>query len=68
MQQGTIGSSTTYNCWLWDDARVSSSTFNNGAGSNFTSTYTYDGLGRLASVYIADGRARTVTFTNNPNG
>ncbi len=51
---------------------MSSSTHdsNTGSGSNplFTSTYSYDGLGRLASVYIADGRPRTVTFTNNPNG
>ncbi len=68
----TTASSTSYSYVWWDEARVSSSTHdsNTGSGSNplFTSTYSYDGLGRLASVYIADGRPRTVTFTSNPNG
>ncbi len=68
----TTASSTSYSYVWWDEARVASSTHdsNTGSGSNplFTSTYTYDGLGRLASVYIADGRPRTVTFTSNPNG
>jgi YD repeat-containing protein len=67
-----VNSSTSYAYGLWDDARVWTSTYDSdtGSGSNplFTSTYSYDGLGRLASVSIADGRPRTVTFTNNPNG
>jgi LysM repeat protein len=40
----------------------------NEPGSVWTSTYTYDGNGRLTSVGIADGRPRTVSFINDANG
>ncbi len=60
--------STTYSYAIWDDARISGTSYNNGQGATHTSTYYYDGLGRLASVQIADGRARTVSFASNPNG
>ncbi len=60
--------STTYSYAIWDDARISGTSYNNGQGATHTSTYYYDGLGRLASVQIADGQARTVSFASNPNG
>ena len=60
--------STTYSYATWDDLRISGTSYNNGQGATHNSTYYYDGLGRLASVQIADGRARTVSFASNPNG
>jgi len=36
--------------------------------TNYTSTYSYDGIGALSSVQINDGRPRTVTFTTDLNG
>lgn len=68
----TTGSSTSYAYAIWEDARVSSSTYDSdtGTGSNaqWISTYHYDGAGRLASVKIDDDRDRTVSFASNPNG
>jgi hypothetical protein len=56
----------------YDEARVASSTHDadTDSGSNpvWTSSYHYDGLGRLASVGIADGRPRTVSFASAPGG
>jgi YD repeat-containing protein len=64
--------STSFSYAMWGDAQVSSSTHDSdtGSGSNalWTSTYYYDGLGRLGSVDIADGRRRSVSFASNPGG
>jgi YD repeat-containing protein len=64
--------STTFSYIWYDDARVSSSSYDGDTGSSsnpiFTSTYAYDGIGRLASVDIADGRRRTVSFAYTPEG
>ncbi len=59
--------------YVWyDDARVSSSSHDadtdSGSDPVWTSAYHYDGLGRLASVGIADGRPRTVSFASAPGG
>ncbi|HEX8222848.1 MAG TPA: LysM peptidoglycan-binding domain-containing protein [Allosphingosinicella sp.] len=38
------------------------------SSSTHTTTLTYDGSGSLSSIYIGDGRPRSVTFVNDANG
>ena len=54
----------------WDDARLSSSSYNPDTYYSTTqaSTYAYDGEGRIAYVDIADGRRRTVSFASAAGG
>jgi YD repeat-containing protein len=63
---------TDYSYTWRDGAQVASTTFDSDTGSSsnpvWTSTYAYDGLGRLASVRIDDGRPRTVSFASTPEG
>jgi hypothetical protein len=63
---------TSYTHAWRDNALVSSSSHDgdtdNGSNPLFSSTYAYDGRGRLASVNIADGRARTVSFASSAEG
>jgi len=49
----------------FDGGRVGSSSFNTGTGSVFTSTYSYDGLGRTTKVVVADGRHHTVSIASS---
>ena len=68
-----IPDTSTTNSYAWyDGAQLATSSFDSdtGSGSNtiFVSTYAYDGLGRVASVDIADGRRRTVSFAYTPEG
>ncbi|HEV2817243.1 MAG TPA: LysM peptidoglycan-binding domain-containing protein, partial [Allosphingosinicella sp.] len=64
---------TTTNTYSWWDgpaqATINIVTDNvSGADTNYTTTNSYTGSGRLASASIADGRARTVTFVTNMAG
>jgi YD repeat-containing protein len=68
-----IPDTSTTNSYAWyDGAQLATSSFDSdtGSGSNtiFVSTYAYDGLGRVASVDIADGRRRTASFAYTPEG
>ncbi len=70
---GNMKDTRTSFAYVWyDDARVASSSHDadtdSGSDPVWTSTYHYDGLGRLASVGIADGRPRTVSFASAPGG
>src|SRR3712207_1241456 len=71
--------STATNSYEWGktasggtQARLSSvniaTDYVSGTDTDYSSTYSYDGLGGLASVNIQDGRPRTVTFTTDLNG
>ena len=64
--------STSYTLTWADGSRVASSTYDSDTGSSsnplFNSTYTYDGLGRIAKVTISDGRPRTVSFADSLGG
>ena len=63
--------STTSYGW-YDGAVASSSSHDSDTGSSsntvYTNAYSYGGFGQLSSVQISDGRARTVTFTNDLHG
>ncbi|HLL30836.1 MAG TPA: HNH/ENDO VII family nuclease, partial [Allosphingosinicella sp.] len=65
-------SKTSYTYERWDDARVKTTVFDkdtaNGSNDLWTSTYTYDGQGRLAWVKIDDDRDRAVSFASAPGG
>lgn len=65
------GTSDTKNTFTWWDSPVTATTVFkpvwNGS-TTYTSTYSYDGLGNLTSVAIADGRPRTVSFIDTLNG
>jgi hypothetical protein len=60
-----------YSYAWYDGARIASTTYDfdtANSGTNWTSTYYYDGIGRLASVGIDDQRDRTVSFAYTPEG
>ena len=60
---------TTYDYGWWDSAQQSLVTINpDDSATNKTSTYYRDGSGNLTSVYINDGRPRTVSFVSDANG
>jgi YD repeat-containing protein len=61
------GSTTTNSYVWWDGALQSSQSYVSGSTTN-TSTFNYDDIGHLESVYIQDGRPRTVTFISDVNG
>lgn len=55
----------------WDSAIQTGSSYLKDitdTGTVWNSTYTYNTSGRISSIYIADGRPRTVTFVNDNNG
>lgn len=64
--------SMSYSYSWYDGARIGTTTYDKdtGSGSNplWTSTYNYDGVGRVASVAIDDDRDRTVSFAYAPEG
>ncbi|SFG52018.1 YD repeat-containing protein [Novosphingobium sp. CF614] len=61
------GNTTTYSYRWWDNALQSKTNYVSGSTSN-TSTFYYSNGGVLNSVYIQDGRPRTVSFINNADG
>jgi len=70
-QDGAAPDTYTTNSYTWwDDARLSSSSFNPNTSYSTTqaSTYAYDLEGRIAYVDIADGRRRTVSFASSAGG
>jgi YD repeat-containing protein len=69
VSQPTTDTKTTL-VW-WDSAQASHVTFTPNIASPGTtnnSSYYYDDAGHLQSVYIQDGRSRTVSFVNNAEG
>ncbi|HEX3673457.1 MAG TPA: hypothetical protein VHU87_04225, partial [Rhizomicrobium sp.] len=66
--QPTTDTVNTY-VW-WDSAQQAVTTFNPDTSHSTlnTSTYSYDSLGHISSVAIADGRPRTVTFVTDNDG
>lgn len=61
------GNTTTYSYKWWDNALQSKTNYVSGSTNN-TSTFYYDSGGRLQSVYIQDGRPRTVSFITDSQG
>ena len=59
---------TTNSYVWWDDARLSVVTNKPSATVTYTSTYSYDENGKLASVNIQDGRAQIVNFVTDLYG
>ena len=62
---------STTNTYNWrDGAVVATSTYKPDVNQSttWTSTYNYSASGQLGTVGIADGRSRTVTFTNDMAG
>jgi YD repeat-containing protein len=53
---GAVQSSVKYTGNVWEPLK------------NGTSTFSYNGWGQLSSVFVSDGRPRTITFTNNIAG
>ena len=60
------GNNTTTTYVWWDGALQNVSTYVSGATTN-TSTFYYNDSGYLQSVYIQDGRPRTVSFISDGN-
>jgi hypothetical protein len=46
----------------------SSTTYAKTSQPTYTTSYSYGGSGQLASIYVADGRPRTITFTTDMLG
>jgi YD repeat-containing protein len=70
-QYGLADTRMDYSYAWYDGARIASTTYDfdtANSGTNWTSTYYYDGIGRLASVGIDDQRDRTVSFAYTPEG
>ncbi|MEA3064796.1 MAG: hypothetical protein QOJ27_1242, partial [Sphingomonadales bacterium] len=63
--------STTTNSYAWYDGAVQSSIVykpNTSQSTTYTTTFYYDTSGQLTSIYVSDGRPRSVTFINDVNG
>ena len=61
--------STTTNAYAWyAGAVVSTTTYAQTGQATYTSYHYYGGSGQLNSVYVADGRARSITYTNDMTG
>jgi YD repeat-containing protein len=61
----------TVNTYTWWDSAVSATTDykpDTGSSTTYHSTYYYDGSGNLQSVYIQDGRPRSVSFVTDGAG
>ncbi len=69
---GMPDSLTTYSYTWWDGPQILTTTFDGdtstGANTVGVSTYYFDGVGRVASVDINDGRRRAVSFAYTPDG
>ncbi len=72
---GVSGSSTTYssttNTYVWYDGALQNTISykpNTSQSTTYTTSFGYDGMGRLTSAYIADGKPHSVTFTNDELG
>jgi LysM repeat protein len=61
------GNTTTYSYQWWQGALQSRTNYVSGSTNN-NSTFYYDESGNLTSVYIQDGRPRTISFINDANG
>lgn len=63
--QSGSSSSTTNSYQWWDGAVQSSIAYkpNTSQSTTYNTTFYYNGLGQLSSVYIADGKPRSVSFT-----
>jgi YD repeat-containing protein len=62
---------TTDNTYVWFDGAMQSTIRHNPnvwQSTVFTTNYSYNGWGQLQSVWVGDGRPRSVTFTNNIAG
>jgi len=65
--QATARTDTNY---AWYDGAVASTVRHRASSSapTFTTSYYYDGNGALTSAYVADGRPRSITYTNDMGG
>ncbi len=62
-------STTTTNSFAWWDGAVQSQvSFAKTDQPTYTTTYSYGASGQLASIYVGDGRPRTITFTTDMLG
>jgi hypothetical protein len=75
--KGTVqqGASSTSMGYIWYEGALQSSISTTTttytptySSATHTTTLTYDGSGALTSLYVGDGRPRTVTFVNDANG
>jgi YD repeat-containing protein len=62
-----VANTTNSYVW-WDDSQLSVVTNQQSPSLTYTSSYSYDENGRLASVYIQDGRPRSVNYVTDLNG
>ena len=63
--------SSTTNSYVWWDAALQGSIAykpNTSQTTTFTTSFGYDGQGALASVYVGDGRPRSVSYVTNGDG
>jgi YD repeat-containing protein len=63
--------SSTTNSYAWYEGAVQSQIShrpNTSQSTTYTTTLTYDGSGQLSSIYVGDGRPRSVSFVNDANG
>ncbi|MES2443088.1 MAG: LysM peptidoglycan-binding domain-containing protein [Pseudomonadota bacterium] len=61
----------TNNTYVWWDGAVQASISykpNTSQSTTYYTTFTYNGLGQLGSVFVGDARARTVSFHLNADG
>ncbi|WP_054123028.1 LysM peptidoglycan-binding domain-containing protein, partial [Novosphingobium sp. AAP93] len=61
------GSTTTNTLVWWGGAMQSLTNYDSGSTHN-TSSFNYDQSGHLKSVYVQDGRPRTISFVTDVNG
>ncbi|MDE2596480.1 MAG: LysM peptidoglycan-binding domain-containing protein, partial [Sphingomonadales bacterium] len=68
--QDTPDTSNTYTYQWWDSAMQSDIAYKPDVtkATTYGSTFYYDVNGHLTSVYVNDGRPRSVTYTNDANG
>ncbi len=63
--------STTTNNYAWYEGAVQSSIVykpNTSQSTTYTTSFYYDGAGQLTSLYVSDGRPRSVSFVNDAGG
>ena len=63
--------STTTNSYAWYDGAVQSQIAhrpNSGQSTTYYTSFYYDASGVLSSIYVGDGRPRSVSFINDANG
>ncbi|WEJ98137.1 MAG: polymorphic toxin-type HINT domain-containing protein [Candidatus Sphingomonas phytovorans] len=68
---GQAPDTSTVNTYQWWDGAVQSSISfkpNTSQSTTYTTGFYYNGFGQLSSIYVSDGRARSITFKTNAEG